>query len=349
MEYWQQNVTIVYLTIVCNTISLSLNFYFSFCSLWISFYLCGTVIIIIYFKIPQRIMISTSWGDLGVDLIRDLPWFCKSGLSLLFGVFKSRFDTPSVTLVSLAEHILWTYPMPTDFSMVTVLFQKRVRNRQIKKPCSFIQCFSHKLFVAFKEQSRVIQSDVLSRDTGTSVDSDKYDNIRSFWLEYYSGCMRNFYHPQRTYSCMSFSSRRGWRRSLSQHAPQVKWPGGLCSGGLSLGVSVQGSLCPGGSLSRWSLSRGVSVWGSLSRGSLSGGLCQWDLCPGGLCMGSLCLGCLCLGFSVWEVSVQRGLCLVGSLLGRPPPHCMVATGWYTSYWNAFLFMYFKVFRQNGNI
>ena len=69
------------------------------------------------------------------------------------------------------------------------------------------------------------------------------------------------------------------------------------------GVSVQGSL------SRCCLSPGVSVqgWGSLSRGG--------GLCPGG---GGLCPG-------GW-----------GSL-SRGHPHT-VKSGWYTSYWNAFLFV-----------
>ena len=46
---------------------------------------------------------------------------------------------------------------------------------------------------------------------------------------------------------------------------------------------------------------GIFVWGSLSK----------DVCPGGLCPGDLCQG--------------------------DPPYHMVKSGWYTSYWNAFLF------------
>ena len=86
-------------------------------------------------------------------------------------------------------------------------------------------------------------------------------------------------------------------------------------GSLSIGVSVQGDLCPGGGVSvqeeglypggpcpgglypgglypGGSISRGVSVKGSLSRG----------LCPGGLCLDvGLCLE----GVSVHGVSVRR--------------------------------------------
>ena len=87
--------------------------------------------------------------------------------------------------------------------------------------------------------------------------------------------------------------------------------GGLCAGGLCLvGVSVQGVYVQGGSLSRL-----VSV---------QGGLCLGGLCPGDLCpQGDLCAG---------RVSVQGG----GSLSGRPP--CMVKSGRYASYWNAFLLL-----------
>ena len=65
--------------------------------------------------------------------------------------------------------------------------------------------------------------------------------------------------------------------SLSQHAPQVTWPGGLCPGrslsrdGLCPGGPCLGGLCAGGTLCRRSLSRGVSVWGVSVQGwSLSG-------------------------------------------------------------------------------
>ena len=54
--------------------------------------------------------------------------------------------------------------------------------------------------------------------------------------------------------------------SLSQHAPQVTWPGGSLSGG-----SLSKGLCPGGSLSGGSLSGGLCPGRvSLSRGSLLG-------------------------------------------------------------------------------
>ena len=69
-------------------------------------------------------------------------------------------------------------------------------------------------------------------------------------------------------SVQGVSVQRGHQRSLS-------W-GSLSSTSLSMGVSVQGHLCPEGSLSRGSLSLGISR-GSLSWGSLSrGGLCQGD-------------------------------------------------------------------------
>ena len=78
---------------------------------------------------------------------------------------------------------------------------------------------------------------------------------------------------------------------------------GLCPGGsLSRGFSVQGGLCPGESLSGGSLSRRVSVQ----------------------------------GVSVKGISVQ------GSLSRIPPPQTeapshTVTSGWFASYWNAFLF------------
>ena len=84
-----------------------------------------------------------------------------------------------------------------------------------------------------------------------------------------------------------------------------------------------------------SLSRGVSVQGvSLSRGCL---------CPGSLCPG----GFLYRGALSRRVSVQGGLCPVGSLSGDLCPVgslsgglCLgvrhtVTCGWYASYWNAF--------------
>ena len=91
--------------------------------------------------------------------------------------------------------------------------------------------------------------------------------------------------------------------------PQGEWAGG---GSLSGGISVQEGLCPGGVSVRESLSRGVSVWGV----SVS---VQGDLCPGG--------------------SLSRGVSV------RETP-CMVTSGWYASYWNAFLFVkYFHEFEM----
>ena len=83
--------------------------------------------------------------------------------------------------------------------------------------------------------------------------------------------------------------------------------GGLCLGGslykgVSVwGISVQGGLCPGGSLSR-------------------GGSVQGGLCPG---------GALSRGVSVQGVSLSRGVSV------RETPRT-VTSGWYASYWNAFL-------------
>ena len=110
--------------------------------------------------------------------------------------------------------------------------------------------------------------------------------------------------------CQSFCSGG----SLSQHAPQVTWPGE--------GVSVQGGLCLGG---------------SLSRGLCPGGLCLGGLCPGGLCPqgwvsvhrgGSLSTwgGSL----STWGGSLSEGVSV------RETPRT-VTRGRYSSYWNAFLF------------
>ena len=79
----------------------------------------------------------------------------------------------------------------------------------------------------------------------------------------------------------------------------------LSEGSLSRGVSVQGVSVRG--VSVW----GVSVWGSV----------QWGLCPGGLCP--------------WEGLCPAGLSKGGPLSGRPP--CMVKSGCYASYLNAFLY------------
>ena len=141
--------------------------------------------------------------------------------------------------------------------------------------------------------------------------------------------------------------------SLSQHAPQVAWPGGslsrrvsvqgyLCPGGLCLGglyprgslssgslssgVSVQLGLCPGGLCPGWSLFRGslsrrrisVQEGGFLSKIGVSvqeGVLCPQDLCPGGsLPRGSLSQRVsVPVGLSPGGVAVQWGLCPWGSL------------------------------------
>ena len=91
-------------------------------------------------------------------------------------------------------------------------------------------------------------------------------------------------------------------------------------------VHRRGGLCP--SMHHRSHVWGVSVWGSLSR---------VGLCPGVLCLGgSLSRGVSVQGLSVWG-SVSRGCLYPGRPYGhRPPP--MVTSGWYTSYWNAFLLL-----------
>ena len=99
-------------------------------------------------------------------------------------------------------------------------------------------------------------------------------------------------------------------------------------GGISLSV-LGGGVCPG--------------WGALcpmdglcSGGSLSGGSLLEDLCPGGLCPGGLCPGgSLSRGVSVLGVSVLGGLCH-----GDPR---MVTSGWYASYWNAFVLIIMILF------
>ena len=99
----------------------------------------------------------------------------------------------------------------------------------------------------------------------------------------------------------------------------LRGPMFLPGGSLSRLVSVQvglcsGSLCPGGSLSRGSLSRGLCPGRSLSRGSLSRGSRYKQI--------SL------QGVSAQGVPVQGGLC--------PRGLCLVKSGQYASYWNAFL-------------
>ena len=99
-----------------------------------------------------------------------------------------------------------------------------------------------------------------------------------------------------------FPSRGSQSRGVSIQGVSVQ--------GVSVwGVSVQGISVQGGSVQR-SLSRGVSV---------HDGLCPGGLCPGGLCPGGLCPGGFCPG----GLSVQRGLCLAGSLFGgvlETPPY-----------------------------
>ena len=122
------------------------------------------------------------------------------------------------------------------------------------------------------------------------------------------------------YTCLWFCSGRGG--SLSQHAPQVTWPGvsvqevSILGGG---GISVQGGLCLVGLCMGVYVQEGVSVWGSLSRGvPVQGGLCPVVSVQGGLCQGDL-----------------------------PRP---VMCRWYASYWNAFLFLfYLSQQKQNGFI
>ena len=71
--------------------------------------------------------------------------------------------------------------------------------------------------------------------------------------------------------------------------------------------------------SQASVRHSVHRGGSLSRRvSVQGGLCLGGLCPGGLCLGGFCLGGFCQGDP------------------RQRPPCMVTSGWYASYWNAFL-------------
>ena len=94
-------------------------------------------------------------------------------------------------------------------------------------------------------------------------------------------------------------------------------PGGSQSLGVSVqGVSVQGDLCPGESV-QGGLSRGVSVMGAL--------------CPGGLSHG----GSLSRGISV-QGGLSRGSLSKGVSVTETPH--MVMSVWYTSYWNAFLFV-----------
>ena len=106
-------------------------------------------------------------------------------------------------------------------------------------------------------------------------------------------------------------------------------------------VSVQVGLCPKRSLSIGSLCPGVSVKG---KGAFVRAVSGWLVFfPGGsLCLfpcsvwGSLSRKSLFKGFFVkWEgISVQRSFCK-----GDPPDKDpqTVKSGWYASYWNAFLY------------
>ena len=105
--------------------------------------------------------------------------------------------------------------------------------------------------------------------------------------------MPSCYYPQ-----MKFGAREYFHKHLSVHR---------VAGGLCLGVSVQGGLCPmGGS------DQGGGLWPggrSLTRGSLSGG------------------------------SLSKGGIYPGCSLSRRPP-LRWKSGQYVSYWNAFLSFYF---------
>ena len=103
-----------------------------------------------------------------------------------------------------------------------------------------------------------------------------------------------------------------------------------CTTGHMIRVSVWGSLsmgfCPG-----WSLSMGVSI--------------QGGLCPGGLCSGGfLSRGGFCpeevsvRGISVWGISVQ---CVSVRENPRQRPCHTVMSGRYASNWNAFLFQMYR--------
>ena len=127
-----------------------------------------------------------------------------------------------------------------------------------------------------------------------------------------------------------------WQGNVFTHVCQS-----LCS---------QGGLCP-------SMYYRSMIGRSVSGGSLSGGgLCSgWSLSRGFLSRGISVQGGLCLVGSVQEVSVQRGLCLgesvweVGGTLyrglypGRSPDRDprTVMRGQYASYWKAFLSLMFS--------
>ena len=80
---------------------------------------------------------------------------------------------------------------------------------------------------------------------------------------------------------------------------------------------LQVSVCPEGR-SLYDVTSCLAAWSHVPSGGFS--VPGPMFLPAGLCLGGLCPGGRCLGW--------------GSLSGRPP--CMVKSGWYTSYWNAFL-------------
>ena len=97
-------------------------------------------------------------------------------------------------------------------------------------------------------------------------------------------------------------------RGISVWEISVQWglcPRGLCPGGLCPGCFCPGGLCPAGSLSAGSLSRGSQSVTETAQ-SLSLVPCSFNagvyvcVCERG--------DSLCRGSSVWEISVQWGLC-----------------------------------------
>ena len=139
-------------------------------------------------------------------------------------------------------------------------------------------------------------------------------------------------------------------------------PGGSLCSGVCPGRSLSGGSLSGGSLSRREFPvqgevsvQGVSVWGLCPGGSLSGGsLSMGEVSVQGVSVWGLCSEDLCLGVSVQgEGLCPGGLFPGGSmsrgfLLGRPPwtetPHT-VTSGWYESYWNAFLLVHILCFTR----
>ena len=76
---------------------------------------------------------------------------------------------------------------------------------------------------------------------------------------------------------------------------------------------------------------GCACWGGAWRGSMvgehvwqEGGMHGWGACMVGGMHGEGCIeGGMC----------GRGVCVAGGMCGRRDGHC---SGWYASYWNAFL-------------